>query len=79
MEGLVGKDKLHKLSRTENDELMDVWEHKVKRQYQNDKTEIAARLPHPVAKAIDRPVKKLLFRKGPGSKQLTGDVMRFSA
>jgi hypothetical protein len=79
MEGLVGKDRLHELSRTDNAELMEVWEHEVKRQYQNDRTEIAARLPHPVGKEIDRPVKKLLFRKSAGSKQLTGDVMRFSA
>jgi hypothetical protein len=77
MEDLLGKDKLRKLSKEDYTELMAAWEHKVKRLYENNRTEITARIPHSVAKAIDRPLKKL-FRKDNGRVRVTGDMMRFA-
>ncbi|KAF2026845.1 hypothetical protein EK21DRAFT_92091 [Setomelanomma holmii] len=76
IETMIGKEKFSKLSRTIQAQLMDTWEHSIKRQYYHGKAEIATPIPHEVAKAINSPYKKV-FRKGKGSKQLTGDTMRF--
>lgn len=78
IEGMAGKDRLQKVPRADRDELMETWEHKIKRLYETDRDEMTARVPPSVVKVIDRPIKKL-FRKSPGSKQLTGDMMRFSS
>jgi hypothetical protein len=76
METMIGKNKFPKLSIADQSQLMSVWEHSIKRQYKHGRTEIAAPIPHQVAKEINKPYKKV-FKKGNGSKQLTGDVMRF--
>ena len=78
MEGLAGKDRYQKLPQADIEELMDTWEYKIKRQYGTNRDEIATRIPHSVARAIDHPLRKM-FRKSPGAKQLTGDMMRFSS
>lgn len=78
MEDLIGKDRFPKISKADNDELMDIWEHKVKRLYQNDRSEMAPRIPHPVAKAIDRR-NKYSIRRGSRKTQLNGDILRFSS
>ena len=85
IERLIGKDKLPtRLPKAAYDELMYIWEHKIKRQFESERSEIATLIPHPVAKAIDSPFKiRKVFGKGlgskNGSKQLTGDLMRFSS
>lgn len=77
MDAMIGRDKLAKLPRETYGDLMDIWERKIKRQYQSDTTVIATQIPHAVAKAIDSPLNRL--RKGKGSKQLSGDTMTFSS
>jgi hypothetical protein len=78
IESLIGKDKLFKLPIATQGQLMDIWEHSIKRQYYHGRAEIVTPIPHAVAKAINSPYKKM-FKKGHGSKQLTGDSMRFLA
>ncbi|KAF2113651.1 hypothetical protein BDV96DRAFT_647905 [Lophiotrema nucula] len=77
IEAMIGKDKIAKLPRRVQEELMNRWEYNIKRQYQKDTTELVPTMPHEITKAIKSP--KNLFRKAKGSKQLSGDAMRFSA
>lgn len=76
METMIGKHKYLKLPVATQRELMDVWEHKIKRQYYHGRKEIATPIPHLVAKQINKPYKKV-FKKSNGSGKLTGDTMRF--
>jgi hypothetical protein len=76
METMMGKNKFLKLPIATRVQLMDVWEHSIKRQYKHGRTEIAVPVPHLVAKQINSPYKRV-FKKGNGSKQLTGDIMKF--
>jgi hypothetical protein len=78
MEAMIGKDKLTKLPAATLGQLMETWELSIKRQYYHGRSEIATPIPHLVAKAINSPLKKV-WRKGHGSKQLTGDSMRFTS
>lgn len=78
IDGLIGKDKLQKISKADNDSLMETWEYKIKRLYETERDEFPVQIPHSVAKAIDRPIKNF-FRKSSGGKKLTGDVMRFGS
>ncbi|KAF2467960.1 uncharacterized protein BDR25DRAFT_266432 [Lindgomyces ingoldianus] len=77
MDGMMGKDKLSKMTPRIFSELMYMWEHNIKRQYQNSTSEIVAKLPHEVAKTIKNPLK--IWKKGNGSKQLVGDAMRYTS
>lgn len=76
MERKVGKDKFAKLPRSAHNQLMDIWEDKIKRQYSHGRPEIRTPIPHSVAKAVNPSYKKVL-RMGAGSKQIAGDVMCF--
>jgi hypothetical protein len=69
---------LSKLSKADYDELMDIWEYKVKRMYQSGRSEIATRIPRSVAKAIDRR-NKFSLRRESRSKRLTDGILRFDS
>lgn len=84
MEGLLGKDKLSKLRPSTYDELMKIWELKMKRQFHTDNAQINAQMPHHVAKAIRSPSKIRRMRgKEIGSRSegrlLNGDCIHFSS
>jgi hypothetical protein len=73
METLIGKDKFARLPTATHDQLMDVWEYRIKRQHYHGRPAIAITVPYLVAKAINSPYK--VFREG--NKDLTGSTMRF--
>ncbi|KAF1843607.1 uncharacterized protein K460DRAFT_396871 [Cucurbitaria berberidis CBS 394.84] len=77
IEGLIGKEKVSKLPKETYRRLVKAWDQSIKCQFDNDTPEIATPIPHEVAKAIKSPL--LRFKKGNGSKHLTGDTMRFSS
>jgi hypothetical protein len=78
METMIGKQRFPRLPIATQGQLMDTWEHNIKRQYYHGRSEIATPIPHLVARQINKPYKQV-FKKSKGAKQLNGDTMRFLA